>query len=203
VRNPLIYIPPTGSGSRGQFESRPPCCPSCRSNDRIEKISGIVRRGSLVGPTTDLNEAEPIVSGLAQELYFPDAPRAMSYRAAAVTAAIAWAAGIFLLLLIRGLRAQDIGIPEAALDGATWMTVAWFGFAAPMLAFLRSYSEQRRTEDELPAWKTAYYRWSSAYYCFRDDVIFLPDEGVPYLPEQMAELLRGAVIPSLAQKEPQ
>jgi len=167
-------------------------CPVCKRIDVTSKASSIARanRGRFVleDGTSAAYESE-----LGSLLSRPQRPELLPAGIIVSAILVGWLLLVLDLAIVAGLRAQDqFGIPEAALDTATWMGLAWFGLLLPGSAVLRYFARRESVRQELPAWRDAAQRWQSFHYCARDDLVFVPGEGHGVAPEHVALLYREA-----------
>jgi hypothetical protein len=114
----------------------------------------------------------------------------MTYTDALVNTIGSWAIGSLLVLLITGLGAIGVlGIPSAPIEVATGLTIAWFGLVIPLVSVLRAVQEERSARHMRPSYEQARARWERLYYCSRDDVVFMFDDGAFGRPERISEIL--------------
>jgi hypothetical protein len=165
-------------------------CPGCHHVDRIEKVSGTVRRNSAVVFVENAYYGQPMLLTLARNLSPPEMLRAFSFASALLATVAALVFGVIVLLVLEALGAQGfIRIPEAVIEAAFWTAIIWFGVLAPLIAFGRAFLDNRRRKLSLPAWREACDRWSQLYYCSRDDMVFLPGEKIGVEPDEIDRLL--------------
>jgi hypothetical protein len=154
-------------------------CPICRSNDRIQKVSGVYREG--ISKLTGVVPTEQVYTGsdgkihsfisssnvtftqqteLARRLAPPNKP----------TPPTNWW-GMFKPFFYFGLVINILVI--FPIPFVIWGFISGPKFFATKEA---EYLGRKQHFDtlELPKWELAMQRWDSLYYCFRDDKVFYP-----------------------------
>jgi hypothetical protein len=170
-------------------------CPICGSAGHSDRVSNIVRsgRGRLVFANGEVAEYE---TDLARLLAEPARPRELPLGRAVVDALLPL---LVLGLLIAGLalvRSQDyLSVPERATEVARNVALAWFGVLIPGVLILRYAQSRMDRERELPAWRQAHRRWTSLYYCSRDDVVFSSVLSGAVPPQEMSAMLYPGHVP--------
>lgn len=168
-------------------------CPVCHHDDHVEKVSSVVRRGSGLIVLPGMGGPQPFVSALAQALSPPDLPSRMTFWGAIANAIGSILIGGFILLMIAGIRSIGVlGVPDGPADVAMIATAFWFGLLIPLVSFGFAARDEARARELTPQYARARSRWEEAYYCSRDDVVFMADGGTTAQPERMAELLMGS-----------
>jgi hypothetical protein len=161
----------------------------CQEDDRAQKVSSVVRSGGGSLTWTDGEVAE-YETHTAQLLRQPEFPAAMPVQRVVLGTALSWLAMAGILGIVRLLDWQStVELPQLSLDLMTVISVLWFGFAVPGILFGRYHLLQEHARRIAPACIDARARWSKLYYCFRDDVVFMPGDGVSAPPDQMMALL--------------
>lgn len=165
-------------------------CPVCRRIDATVKASAVARsnRGRLILEDGTAAAYESELSALLSRPARPELLPVSVIISAVVVGLLLLAVD---LAIVAGLRMQDeISIPQAALDTATYLGVAWFGLLIPGAAIVRYFARRESVRHELPAWRDAAQRWQSFHYCSRDDLVYVPGEGHGVAPEHVALLYR-------------
>ena len=177
-----------GTPSTPPFEEDPSSyCPVCERNDALTRVASIARsgRGRLLLEDGSSAEFESELSALLGE---PEKPRPLPLWGIAWGCVFSFAALAVDLAIIALLRAQNlIAVPDAALDVAKWGGIGWFALLVPLVAVGRYLGSRDRAQKGLEPWRDAVHRWRMAYYCSRDDVVFLP-HGEPVAPEEATSL---------------
>ena len=176
----------------------PARCPVCREPDRIEKASSIVRQtsGQVVLPRS--RRATDFTTDLSEALRLP--PRFKPVSAVHTVASIVLSLGIMAAIvgLAELLEWQSLfEAPQRVLGVMKLTAVPWFGVLIPVIAAWRYLRDRQMARQAQSEWDWAHNRWESTYYCFRDDVIFVPGESGVEAPERMLEFLRYAPSPAV------
>ena len=176
------------------------CCPICGQNDRAEKLAAIVTRETqqVQGATMQqrrwrdqrgrwhvATEQVPFItsqaSALAQRLAPPVEPPAATTQKTSKWV-FAWIIAIMLgsIGLCAGIDNEEVGMALTcgvlpALGGILALVLGGRQRKARLAA------EQAQIEFARERWRQARARWDQAYYCGRDDCVFIPGEaeGVP------------------------
>ena len=187
--------------STPHFEEDPPAhCPACSRNDMLSRVSSIARsgRGRLLLEDGSAAEFESELAALLAE---PEKPRPLPVFGvvqACVLSLIALGVDLAIVALLRG---QDlIAVPDASLSIATWGGIVWFGLFVPLVALGRYLGSRDRASRGLEPWQEAVMRWRAAYYCARDDVVFMPGSSA-VTPEDATTLWSRSPQPRPAQRE--
>ena len=187
--------------STPHFEDNPSThCPACGRNDMLSRVSSIARsgRGRLLLEDGSAAEFE---SELAAMLAEPEMPRALPLTGvvqACVLSLVALGVDLGIVALLRG---QDlVAVPDASLRLATWGGIAWFGLFVPLVALGRYLGSRDRATRGQEPWQEAVVRWHDAYYCSRDDVVFLPG-GASMAPEDARALWTRPAPPEETRRE--
>jgi hypothetical protein len=189
-----------GSG----YSPRPKsACPLCQSIDRVDKVSNIVRsgRGRLVWQDGEVSHYETELSEL---LDVPPKPK----RASIFRTVLGFVPPLLMLgtvfLGTALLKAQDyVDVSDDAIRVARNIGIAWFGVLIPCILIWR-YVQSRHElhHKELPLWALARRRWTSLYYCSRDDIIFAPNTTLLASPHEIRSLLYEPPGPSWPHGQP-
>ena len=78
--------------------------------------------------------------------------------------------------------------PAAVSIGVT-VALIWLGIVMPAIRLVRTFQAKRAYPAALKLWIRADERWTSTYYCSRDDVCFVEGENEWRQPEDMGVLL--------------
>ncbi len=172
-------------------KSSPLACPICDRDDQVMKVTAIVSgqtheiRGGSYSTQTYVdskgkkqNESHYVpFSGtqqsiLAEEMSPPSKPNAGWNTCGLISLALGIWFGIWLILI--GGFASGNTMPGFVLIG--------IGF----VVYLTTESSRQEKvnqvqQTEIPIWENAIQRWSQLYYCYRDDIVFIPgeDEAIP------------------------
>jgi hypothetical protein len=182
-------VPPPLSRSRPKAALAKATCPVCKSPDRSDKVSNVVRsgRGKLMFGN---GEAAHYETELAELLGEPAKPRAISILRAALDALLPLVTLLGILLALSLIRAQDyVEVPSRALEVSRNIGMAWFCILIPGVLLLRYAQSRLDLERQLPAWVIAHRRWTALYYCSRDDVVFSPILKAIAAPEEIRGML--------------
>jgi hypothetical protein len=164
-------------------------CPVCQDEDRSQKVSSVVRSGggSLIWTDGEVVQYETHTAQLLRE---PEFPAVMPKQRVVLGTALSWLAMGGILGIVALLDWQtEVVLPQLSLDLMTVIAVLWFGFAVPGILLGRYHRLQEHARQIAPACIDARARWTKLYYCFRDDVVFVPGENVSAPPDQMMALL--------------
>jgi hypothetical protein len=192
-----------GTASTPHFEDHASTpCPNCKRNDMIARVSSIARsgRGRLLLEDGSAAEFE---SELAAMLGEPERPRPLPLFGVVQACVFSLILLGIDLAIVALLRWQDIvSIPSASLSFASWGGIVWFGVLVPLVAAGRYLGSRDRAAKDLEPWQESMLRWRDAYYCSRDDVVFLPNsEGSPVAPENAEVLWTRTEAPRLPQRK--
>ncbi len=192
-------------------------CPNCNRNDRVEKVSAILsgQTHTVTGtrPVTDVyTDSEGKVrsstsyesytttqtSVLAQRLSPPLKPSAGGTCGSVIVT-------LFLVVVAGPIMIFQIGLPIAFLDsGGSQLICAFPAFIVGALliwAGVKFYQKssadyKKRVAQleavDLPRWGHAMERWNKLYYCYRDDVVFIPGDGKSATTAQTREYIYEA-----------
>ena len=161
-------------------------CPVCRRSDRAEKASAVVAQnsGTVWG---DNGGTFHFRNELAMQLACPQRPEAPGWSKAAKALGASLAlAGI--LLAARQLLGSATGIPSIA-QLLFIAAIGIFGALIPLRVLTGTYVQRRLMQKRLPAWTEAASRWRRVYYCFRDDIVYLPGQASYFSPRELEKLL--------------
>ncbi len=203
-------------------------CPRCSRNDRVEKVSSILRNQvkevsqtkevletyvDQKGKTITRKRLVPVnsteVSILAQSLQTPAKPLLGSgsskysnlagflYVGGALSVLASCAVPAVILMETSSMQSADWFAAILGM-GCTFGVAA--GAAAPLI-FLgmmvgkkdkaQKEEVQATQEEQTRLWQRAVERWQAAYYCHRDDCVFVPGENRAYSIERVHELWWG------------
>lgn len=161
-------------------------CPRCNQQDRIEKVSGIVRAGTVttiqkggVGGTTGIFGPDGVSGGVYSG-------RINSRSTSSTALASSLAAPEFPVRQGGWGRWSVIGLALLCIAvGEWWTTVSpplWQGivavaFVVCFVAFksITSHRGRRAYRGALSAYALAANLWESLYYCARDEGVYWPD----------------------------
>lgn len=188
--------PPYYTASAQTVVLEPARCPVCKEPDRIEKVSSIVRQtsGQVVLPrsrrpsnfTTDLSDALRLPARFR--------PVSLVHSIASIVLSLSIAAAIVGLAEL--LEWQSLfEAPQRVLNVMKLTAVPWFGVLVPVIAAWRYLRDRHIARQAQSEWDWALNRWESMYYCFRDDVVFVPGENGVEAPERLLDFLRYAPGP--------
>ena len=181
-------------------------CPTCGKNDVTSKVSSIARanRGRLVLEDGSWAAYE---SELGSLLARPQMPEVLPLGSIVVALVVGWLLLALDLVVVAVLREQTVvSIPEAALETATYLGIAWFGLLIPGVAIVRYLVRREYAGRAMPAWRDASRRWQTFRYCARDDIVFVPGATSGVSPEHITLLYRREAsepIVALAHREVQ
>jgi hypothetical protein len=183
-------------------QPEPHACPACGRVDAIMKASSIARanRGRMV---LDDGSCAAYESELGSMLGRPARPEVLPIGVIVSAVLTGWLLLALDLAVVAGIRAQSaVSIPNAALEVATYLGIAWFGLLIPGSGILRYFASRERVNQELPAWREAAQRWQSFHYCSRDDLVYVPGEGQGVAPEHIELLYRKIQQPQVVALKP-
>lgn len=91
--------------------------------------------------------------------------------------------GVITLVVSIVLIIADVGF----IKGGFFGIIGFIGILISILIFViilsiypnenKKYKEnQEQLKTDLPQWEAAMNRWNKQYYCFRDDIVFIPGE---------------------------
>ncbi len=187
-------------------------CPICGKTDDIRKISTIVTQGT--SPYSRSNYQITAQNLLTHYLQPPSPPRLKS------SGVISWSFILALLLLVCILSVIGfiaLGVLIGWVDGSTtsslligvvdtypveliFRMLLGMEIMVILALLLHAYrgairkakqaSLQQENNERHGRWKQAMDRWNNMYYCYRDDVVFLPGHSQKYAqPAYMSTLL--------------
>jgi hypothetical protein len=176
-------------------------CPRCGMVDRVQKVSALVAAGTSTSVTTGHESDEGKVIGsagsevgivtagrmrqegsqqtrLSKMLSLPAEPPPESPRSAGTgIAAVALSAFAICSLTSAGAVASITGQADISACG---VLLALAADVVVVVLLLRTRTTDKRLEDEWQAerdrLKAAKTKWEKLYYCWRDDVVFDPED---------------------------
>lgn len=174
-------------------------CPVCNRDDRVMKVSSIVSGGTheisgggyttqtyvdSKGKTRYDSHYVPMSgtqqSALAGQLSPPPKPETGWNTCGLIVLASGVWFGIWAMLLF-GFTSGN-AIPGLVLIG--------IGITVYVLTEMSRQGKVNQIEQvEVPKWEKAIQRWNKLYYCHRDDVLFVPEEGIAISKSQMYQYL--------------
>lgn len=154
-----------------------PICPVCRHDEQTTKVSAIYRQQTTVGDSTTLahylrRSARPRASGWATD----DNLFGLAL-GTCVFGGFALVLGLIVLLPSYIWRGEPMPT-----WGSTILIVALASVAVSIwLLYQRATAPSRfqsspAGQRALAGWKWATAKWERAYYCQKDDVVFIPGE---------------------------
>jgi len=173
-------------------------CPICQRDDSVQKITAAVSSGTMTGSfsgptstfTSDGNSFKPgfgftTVSGsarsdLAKLLSPPPKPKERRYNQGCGAATLWFVVLLGGFILIAVVLGEVLGEMGGIFVGA--LIICGIGIV---------YAVQERDyrKNELPELMRAYRkgmkRWERAYYCYRDDIVFDPNDGKTCSPDSL------------------
>ncbi len=197
--NRPLHLPEDDTTASGQ-DARG--CPTCGRADATMKASSIARanRGRMVLEDGSSAAYESELGGLLSR---PPRPEFLPLSVIVGALIVGWLLLALDLVIVGVLRAQDeVSIPGAALDTATYLGIAWFGLLIPAVGVARYFIRRDQVQKELPAWREASQRWQAFHYCARDDVVYVPGEGQGVAPEHIALLYRPVTAKPVVALQP-
>ena len=188
-------------------------CPVCQGWDRTQSVSAVVRSQTFIGSTVGNsigvgigpNGVIPVVATnrrvttgvtpLARILTLP-VPRRPSGMCFLGWALILLGAvpALFIIIVSQGQEADSVSMWASLSTGLYAGIVAWLPgivLAIAGTSRLRAYDRERPLRDMTRRF------WSSAGYCERDDVVFLPD-GTYAAPAQALSMMYNAACQMLS-----
>jgi predicted RNA-binding Zn-ribbon protein involved in translation (DUF1610 family) len=193
-------------------------CPKCGRNDRVEKVSAILRKAGKSSPPSDLSK---LLTPPQKPDLLPEPKQKIinmatnDFSNATIIVFALSGIGLFIVLILLytiGFKSENLFciVPTLFLMGLTW--------------FLKKKSDERKVEiaEEyqqkikmartnhlevigkivrynntlVDNWKIAYERWERLYYCNRDDCLFIPGESRYVRVDEMEKLInRGLPKP--------
>lgn len=176
-------------GNSAVDESAAASCPVCGNGDTIAKASAIARSGRGRFTLDDGSSAD-FETELAKLLGEPAPPRPLGTPQALAAVLVSWIILGVDLLAVAALRLQDlVSLPEVSLEVATWLGVGWFGFLIPLVSLGRYAFSRHQATRALAPWRESVSRWHEAFYCSRDDIVFLAGGNATPLPPEEARQL--------------
>ena len=157
-------------------------CPVCEKDDQIQKVMSIITNGSS---TTQLDyRTATSTTHLASRLSPPQKPKSSLWGANPSGCSI-WFAflgyGVIIGYVFQLISGVDF------FTSATPFTTGFFVGIAGVILF--TYYDSQKTKKKIPDWEIQVARWSSLYYCYRDDCVFDPNTNKHTSPEGMNRLL--------------
>jgi hypothetical protein len=179
----------------------PRSCPLCHMVDRVQKVSGLVTAGASTSSAAgNVSDEGPVIGSAGSELGTvttrrlhqegseqtrlskllsppteppPESPRSAGTGKAAV--------GLSAFAICSFLGASAVaGVTGQADISAYGLLLALAAVVGVVVLLLRTRATDKRLEDEWQAerdqWKTAKANWDKLYYCWRDDVVFDPED---------------------------
>jgi hypothetical protein len=180
-------------------------CPVCKTADRIEKASSVVRRSSGQFFDQGTGSWHDFETQLATDLALSPEPEQPSLVKLTIGILVALAFGMAFMGIFAFFETQTyVEIAKKPLELGSTVALTWFAGVIPLAAALRYFLGCRSAAMKYPAWLRARERWERLYYCFRDDIVFLPEEGVTEAAAAMDALLyRPLIVPSPPQPRPE
>ena len=171
-------------------------CPKCKLDDRIEKVTSIVKSHTrtrehtewLTGYYTDKNGKEQSYSyprsydvveatDLAKRLTPPQPPQVKSF-----SSCLLILGGVLLffsiLTIVFALEFGVIKSNEWSLIGELIPVLIPLGLGVLVFVAKRAHDkrETERVAREILLWEDAIKKWNRLYYCYRDDIVFDSDD---------------------------
>ena len=173
-------------------------CPVCKTADRIEKASSVVRRSSGQFFDQGTGSWHDFETQLATDLALSPEPEQPSLVKLTIGILVAFAFGMAFMGIFALIETQTyVRIAKGPLELGSTTALVWFAGVIPLAAALRYFLGCRNAALKYPGWLRARERWERLYYCFRDDVVFLPDEGITEPAADMDNLLyRPEIAPA-------
>lgn len=189
-------------------------CPKCNKDDKIERVSAIVKKDTRTRRETSWIEETykdnkgreqtidiPItheiieISELAKELLPPEKPQLNEGVGCEIFSNVI----MFVFLFTLSLFITAISISSREPSQSNTRFVAIFGGSLGVLALIfliriimnivnNNKTNRQVIEVDIPRWNYAINNWSQAYYCYRDGIVFVPGRGWAYS-SQMNNLL--------------
>lgn len=181
-------------------------CPHCKRNDQVMKVSAIMisqvhktegitqvsevrsdRKGRIYTTTRTVPTNSTQTSTLAQKLRMPDPPsNPYAKERNSIWRFFIYAAAVYSTLQFVATIIQLIIDPNYGGKSELWSSfftviilIAWSFFLFDQhkkkRKLLQDYDDQLNS-ILLPRWERAKNRWNNAYYCSRDDLIFVSGE---------------------------
>lgn len=208
-------------------------CPCCGRNDKVEKVSAIIRSNTQRSMSFDLNHLaqstysgngtdyfkhiqneQTVTTNLAKSLEPPTKPKNIlrpelekeidndwflrGYLIFVVFSLLS----LFLYLIMQETNTFRImSFLSLPIIGLFLVGIVWYkGFASRKKIEKKNEEirkrnntkvEQWRLKNQLSlvSWETAIDNWKRLYYCYRDDVVFIPGWGTYASVDQMEEYL--------------
>jgi len=194
-------------------------CPKCMRNDQVMKVTAIIssqvhetkgttrvsdvrsdRKGRIYTTTRSVPIRTTEESTLAQKLRMPDRP-STSYKTGNSSFwrfFIYFVAVYYVLKSIIGLI-QYISDPSTGGENELWsMVLTGLVFSIWSIYLYVQHKKKKdnyRDYDDqlnisvLPKWERAKHRWDNAYYCARDDLVFINGESTSISADQFSKWL--------------
>lgn len=178
-------------------------CPKCCQVDSVQKVSSVVgagtATGTFAGSTSAVGYSYSNQGGyttlagtsqtsLAQRLSRPNQPvygNPWGCGIISVIGTLFFLGGAFSIQLLYILSDTSPGVtrptPEQVpeiLIAAILSAIIFWGGAIWIISYTERTASTRRTEHNaaMRRWEQACRQWDKLYYCFRNDVVFIPDE---------------------------
>jgi hypothetical protein len=155
----------------------------------LDRVSSIVRqgRGKLVW---DNGEVAHYQTELSEMLDEPDPPATVPFYRPILACVGSLLVLLLVLLVIAGVQAQTyVDVSLEATNFARKVALGWFGLLIPLAVGVQFVRVRLAQSEERITWAHAHRRWSSLYYCSRDDIIFAPTLSMVTSPRDMRSLL--------------
>lgn len=170
----------------------PAACPVCKKDDRLTRVSGLVDSSTQATSGSATTFAAGISTGgigvgagrtrlqattetrLAERLKAP--PLSGGTRWKPILIAFAFIVPAVLIITQDGSKP----LPIVLLAGLLMLIGGYFILAAKLEDWLPS-------RHQVSAWNEGHEQLRSAFYCERDDVVFLPEAQTPLSPEELVE----------------
>jgi len=194
-------------------------CPVCKRNDQVMKVSAIMStqihetkgithvsdvRSDRKGRINTTTRAVPIhttqISTLAQKLRMPNPPlNPYAKGNTSIWSFLVYALTVFSIAQFLADIFQLIIDPDYAGNSNLWINLMTVIILVALSYFLYGLHKEQRgllqTYDKhlnhilLPRWERAKKRWNNAYYCARDDIVFVHGESTYVNSDQFSKWL--------------
>lgn len=196
-------------------------CPKCQRSDRVQKVSTIVAQGTKVveeergyfvetdhGPDFIPSPYNSVArTALARKLAPPAKPpqrKSNGCVAALFLSRLGAVLLVSLILVMLFFCTYPFLAATYTQNNVLFIGVLVFGIAIIGLTLLwavragwkqsRSTAEWNNSYDaRVREWEAAYARWKQLYYCFRDEVVFIPGHSTLMAAEQVQNYLNAEV----------